>query len=191
MLEKVCGTRLQLTALQKTSKIHSKIPGSTVFSQHCWGEEKYDAFCYFQVLALSSHPLLNNKGQIWTPDSYKVYLLRRGKKIKQKTYFFFWSMNNNSKCYKHIFFLFNIWVSLPEALLKASPLYLINVYYISSSVLLYFPLSRLTKFRLLQLPVSSLDFFRTEDDETWQMVPHLHLTRIRHTSRISGFGGNN
>lgn len=49
--------------------------------------------------------------------------------------------------------------------------------------------SRLTKHRLLQLPVISLDFFKTEDDETRQMVPHLHLTRIRHTSKISDFWG--
>lgn len=112
VFEKVCGTRLQLTALQKTSKIHSKIPGSTVFSQHRWGEEKYDAFCYFQVLALSSHPLLNNKGQIWTPDSYKVYLLRRGKKNQTKNLFLFlvrWTIIQNVTS---TFFSFSIFESV-------------------------------------------------------------------------------
>lgn len=52
-------------------------------SQHCWGEEKYDAFCYTQVLALSAHPVLNNKGQSWKLSFYEVYLLRTaGKKSK-------------------------------------------------------------------------------------------------------------
>lgn len=46
--------------------------------------------------ALSSHPVLNKKGQIWKHDSYKVYLLRTEKKK-----ILFCQMDINSNHNKH------------------------------------------------------------------------------------------
>lgn len=84
MLAKACGVRLPLTVLQSTTEIHRAAPQ---FLRRAAEEEKsFTLLVTSSFFALSSHPVLNN-GQIWKPESYKVYLLRTGEKKKKIDFF--------------------------------------------------------------------------------------------------------